>query len=329
MKLRHVESTLRSRAISYGCRALALLGSLLFLGVSLAQQREFSKAEIKVTHVAGNLYLLQGARGNIAASIGDDGVVLVDDGESPLLAPKIAAALESIAPAGKVIRYVFNTHYHYDHTGGNGAFARQGATIIGHENLRARMLQGGTGGNGGSIHITIEPAEKSAVPMVTFDHVASVYLNDEEIRAVHLPTGHTDGDAIVFFPKENVVDMGDDYVRYGFPFIDVDAGGSVQGMIAACQFAIEKLPADARVIPGHGEISTVAELRAYVQMLIETSSVISKALKTGKSLEQMGKDRLLAPWAKQYSTDIVSTDAFLEMLFYSLVKGGQHTPAAD
>ena len=306
-------------------RIVVTLGSLLFAAVpALAQEQDFSKVEVKVTAVAGNIYLLQGAGGNIAASVGEDGIVLVDDEFAPL-APKIAAALKSLGVTDKPVRFVINTHYHFDHTGGNAPFAGEGSTVIAHDNVRTRLISGGTAGNGGSVRITNKPADKAALPVITFDHDVSVHLNGEDIRALHFPAGHTDGDAIIFFPKANVVHMGDDYVRYGFPFIDVDAGGSVQGMIKACDAVIALLPADVKVIPGHGQLSNLDEMREYVRMLKETSAAVAKALKAGKTLEQMKQAQLLAPWGKKYSGDFISTDTFTETLYNSLSQSG-HTP---
>jgi glyoxylase-like metal-dependent hydrolase (beta-lactamase superfamily II) len=283
-----------------------------------AQEQDLSKVEIKVTKVAGNIYLLQGGEGgNMAASVGEDGIVLVDDEFAPL-ATKIAAALKKIGITDKPVRFIINTHYHFDHTGGNLPFANQGTTIIAHDNVRTRLASGGTAGNGGALHFDAAPADKAALPVITFDHDVSVHLNGEDVRALHYPSGHTDGDVIIFFPKANVVHMGDDYVRYGFPFIDVQAGGGVEGMIKACEGAIEKLPADVKVIPGHGELSTVAEVREYVKMLKDTSAVIEKAIRAGNTLEQMKGEKLLAAWSQKYSNDFVDTDTFIETLYNSL-----------
>ena len=279
---------------------------------------DLSKTEIKVTQVSGNVYMLQGSdAGNIAALVGGDGIVLIDDEYAPL-ATKIASALKSIGITDMPVRFIINTHYHYDHTGGNLAFGSQGSTIIAHDNARARLASGGTAGNGGTVHFDMPPAKKAALPVITFDHDVSVHLNGEDIRALHYPAGHTDGDAIIFFPKANVVHMGDDYVRYGFPFIDVQAGGSIEGMIKACEGAIERLPSDVKIIPGHGEVSNVAEVREYVKMLKDTSAVIEGAIKAGKTLDQMKREKLLAPWSTTYSNEFVDTDAFIDTLYNSL-----------
>ncbi|HLZ93522.1 MAG TPA: MBL fold metallo-hydrolase [Candidatus Acidoferrum sp.] len=299
-----------------------LVGWMLVGGLALArpgakgQEPDFSKVEIKATKVSGNIYMLQGAGGNIAASIGDDGIVIVDDQFAPL-ADKIQAALKSLGVTDKPVRFVINTHYHGDHTGGNAPFSTAGSTVIAQDNVRKRLMSGGTAGNGGSIKMENKPAEKAALPIITFEHDVTVHLNGEDIRALHFPSGHTDGDSIIFFPKNNVVHMGDDFVRYGFPFIDVASGGSVQGMIAAMEKATAQLPADVKVIPGHGQLSNLDDVRAFTQMLKETSAVVQKALDEHKTLEQMKQEKILEPW-KKFSGDFVNADTFIETLYNSL-----------
>ena len=280
------------------------------------QGQDFSKVQIKATKVSGNIYMLEGAGGNIAASIGEDGIVIVDDQFAPL-ADKIQASLKSLGITDKPVRFVINTHYHGDHTGGNAPFANSGSTVIAQDNVRKRMATGGTAGNGGTIHMENKPAEKAALPIITFEHDVTVHLNGEDIRALHFPAGHTDGDSIIFFPKNNVVHMGDDFVRYGFPFIDVSSGGSVQGMIAAMEKATAQLPADVKVIPGHGQLSNLDDVREFTKMLKETSAIVQKALDEHKSLAQMKQDKILEPW-KKWSGDFVNADVFIETLYNSL-----------
>lgn len=163
----------------------------------------------------------------------------------------------------------------------------------------------------------VKPAEKAALPVITFEHDVTVHLNGEDIRALHFPAGHTDGDAVIFFPKNNVVHMGDDFVRYGFPFIDVMSGGSVQGMIAAMEKVSSQLPPDVKVIPGHGAISNLDDVRAFVAMLKETSAAVQKAINEKKTLEQMKQEHILEPW-KKWSGDFVDQDKFIETLYNSL-----------
>ena len=299
-----------------------LVGLMLVTAAAFAaapawgQGQDFSKVQIKATKVSGNIYMLEGAGGNIAASIGEDGIVIVDDQFAPL-ADKIQASLKSLGITDKPVRFVINTHYHGDHTGGNAPFANSGSTVIAQDNVRKRMATGGTAGNGGTIHMENKPAEKAALPIITFEHDVTVHLNGEDIRALHFPAGHTDGDSIIFFPKNNVVHMGDDFVRYGFPFIDVSSGGSVQGMIAAMEKATAQLPADVKVIPGHGQLSNLEDVREFTKMLKETSAIVQKALDEHKSLAQMKQDKILEPW-KKWSGDFVNADVFIETLYNSL-----------
>src|ERR1700688_2624975 len=294
-----------------------ILGAALVVCAGLrAQNKDFSKVEIKVTKVSGNIYMLEGEGGNIAASVGEDGIVIVDDQYAPL-ADKIQAALKNIKITDKPVRFVINTHYHGDHTGGNEPFANAGSTVIAQDNVRKRLETPGIAGNGSSIKMETKAAPKGALPVITFEHDVTVHLNGEDIRALHFPAGHTDGDAIIFFPKNNVVHMGDDFVRYGFPFIDVTSGGSVQGMIEALEKASAQLPADVKVIPGHGALSNLDDVRAFVKMLRETSTVVQKAIDDHKTLEQMKQEKILTPWAK-WTGDFVNEDAFIETLYNSL-----------
>ena len=292
--------------------AMAMLGSR----AASAQEPDFSKVQIKVSKVSGNIYMLEGAGGNIAASVGEDGIVIVDDQFAPL-AEKIQAALKDLGVTTKPVRFVINTHYHGDHTGGNEAFNNAGSTLIAHQNVRKRLETGGTAGNGGSIKTVQKAASRNALPIITFEHDVTVHLNGEDIRALHFPSGHTDGDSIIFFPKNNVVHMGDDFVRYGFPFIDVASGGSVQGMIAATEKVAAELPADVKVIPGHGALSNMDDVKAFTKMLKETSAVVENALDNHKTLEQMKQEKILAPWEK-FSGSFINSDAFIETLYNSL-----------
>jgi cyclase len=280
---------------------------------ALAQQQDYSKVEIKVSKISGNVFMLQGAGGNIAASIGDDGIVIVDDQFAPL-ADKIRAALRGVTD--KPLRFIINTHYHFDHTGGNVPLHKE-ATIIAHDNVRKRLASGTVLGNGGALRMeqAADPAE--ALPVITFQHDVTVHLNGEDIRALHTPHGHTDGDSVVFFPQSNVVHMGDNFVTYGFPFIDLMGGGSVSGMIEGLEAALKQLPADVKVIPGHGPVSNLEDVRQYIQMLRETRAVVEKGVKSGKTLEQLKEEKVLDPW-KKLSGAFVSTDLFIETLYNDL-----------
>ena len=269
-------------------------------------QRDFSKVEIKIEKVAGNVSMLTGAGGNIAATAGPDGIAIVDDQFAPL-APKIHKALATLSP--KPPRFVINTHWHFDHTGGNASFA-EAAAILAHENVRKRLQSGG--------HIAdmdLAPAP-AGLPVVTFQQGLSLWWNGEEIRAIHVQPGHTDGDTIVWFTKSNVVHMGDDFVTYGFPFVDLESGGSVRGLIATLDAVLPQIPKDAKIIPGHGNISTVDDVRKYRSALEEMVTLVQKGLASGKSVEQLQKEHVLAAWEPTWQAKdaFVTADKFIETI---------------
>ena len=288
-----------------------LLWCLIVLAfVAAAQGQDFSKVQIKVTKVAGSVYMLEGAGGNIGVSVGEDGIVIVDDQFAPL-AEKIQAALRQITD--KPVRFVINTHWHFDHTGGNAYFQKQGP-IIAQENVRERMKNGAN-----LLGTEVKPAPKEALPIITFNDRATVHLNGEDIRAIHFPHGHTDGDAVIFFPQSNVVHMGDDFVTYGFPFIDLASGGGVRGMIAAVEKVMATVPADAKVIPGHGQLSTVADMKPFVAMLKDCMGRVQKGIDRGKTLEQLKQQKVLAGyeiWGGEGK--FITTDKFIETLYNDL-----------
>jgi glyoxylase-like metal-dependent hydrolase (beta-lactamase superfamily II) len=264
---------------------------------AVAQQRDFSKVEIKVTPVAGKVYMLEGAGGNIGASVGEDGILLVDDQFEPL-APKIRVAVQGIAGGGGgKIKFVINTHWHGDHTGGNQVFGLE-APIIAQANVRRRLsTEQSVLGN------KVPPSPKQALPVITFDQAVSVHWNGEEIKVVHFPHGHTDGDSVVFFTGSNVVHMGDDFFAGQFPFVDLGTGGSVQGLIDDVAKALTLVPADAKVIPGHGPLSTRADLERFHAMLVASTDVVRRRMKAGESLEKIQAEGLpaeLAPWGKGF-----------------------------
>jgi len=292
---------------------LRLATLLVFATIAFAQNQDFSKVQIKVTKVAGTVYMLEGAGGNIGASVGEDGIVVVDDQYAPL-ADKIQAALKGITD--KPVRFIINTHYHFDHTGGNEFFQKQ-APIIAQDNVRKRLAADTIAGNGSSVKMEMKAVPPGALPIITFDHDVTVHLNGEDIRALHFPAGHTDGDSVIYFPKSNVVHMGDDFVTYGFPFIDVDSGGSIDGMIAGVEGAIAQLPPDVKIIPGHGPLSNLDDVRAFVKMLKETRAAVQQALDKKMTLAQMKEQKILDPW-KKFNGEFISTDAFLETVYNSL-----------
>ena len=293
-------------------RATLRVGLALALAAlpALAQQQDFSKVEVKVVPVSGNIYMLQGSGGNIGVSAGSDGVLIVDDEYAPL-AEKIRAALKGINP-GK-LKFVLNTHFHGDHTGSNPVFGPE-ALIIAHDNVRKRLVSGSTiMGN------ETKPMEAAGLPVVTYADSASVHFNGEEIKAIHFPHGHTDGDSVIFFTKSNVVHMGDDFFNGFFPFVDLDSGGSVQGMTEGVAKVLAQIPANAKVIPGHGPLSDVEGLRKFHRMLVETTAVVQKQVKAGKKLDQIQAAGLPAEW-KDWGTGFIKTNFWIETIYNSLKK---------
>lgn len=281
----------------------------VFVAVSaFAQQQDFSKVQMKVIRVAGNVYMLQGAGGNIGVSVGDDGIVIVDD-QFAALAPKIKEALKAITD--KPVKYVINTHYHGDHTGGNEIFGREG-TIVAHENVRKRLENGTTVfGN------KIPPASKGALPVITFNDRATIHVNGEDVRIIYLPNGHTDGDAMVEFTKSNVVHMGDDFFNGTFPFVDRENGGSIKGLIANLDAVLAKMDNNAFVIPGHGPLGNKAVLDGFRDALKGTVAIMNEAIKAGKTLEEVKKERTLVAW-EHLASEFVTLEIYEEGLYKEL-----------
>jgi len=281
---------------------------LLLIASAAVAQQDFSKVEVKATKVAGSVWVLVGSGGNIGVSVGDDGIVMIDDQYAPL-APKIEAALKTIT--NKPVRFILNTHYHGDHTGGNEHFGKT-APIVAHENVRKRLASGSARRG-----TTIPPSPAGALPVLTFNDHVTIHLNGEDVRAVHMPHGHTDGDAVVWFTKSNVVHMGDDFFNGFFPFVDRENGGSVRGLIANLDKVLATIPDDAKVIPGHGPLSDKNGLRAFAAVLKATSAAVEQGLAAGKSLEQLKAEKALAPW-ESWGTGFIKTDDWMKTLYDEL-----------
>ncbi|MGH9555590.1 MAG: MBL fold metallo-hydrolase [Terriglobales bacterium] len=284
---------------------------LVLLSTAWAQQTDWSKIEIKVQKVAGSVYMLTGSGGNIGVSVGEDGIVVVDDQYAPL-APKIQAALKGITD--KPVRFILNTHWHFDHVGGNAAFSKLG-TIVAHENVRQRLESGGHTRFG-----DVPPAVPEALPIITFNDQLVVHLNDEDIRAIHFPRSHTDGDIAIGFKPSGVLHMGDLFFNGMFPFIDVDSGGSVKGLIASIERVLALDPGEAKIIPGHGPLATRDDLKAYLEMLRGTSGAVEAAIKQGKTLEQMKQEKVLAAWEEKWGKGFLTANDFIEILHGSLTQ---------
>jgi glyoxylase-like metal-dependent hydrolase (beta-lactamase superfamily II) len=285
--------------------------ALCFCAVATPAQ-DFSKVEIKATKVAGSVYMLEGSGGNIGVSVGPDGILIVDDQFAPL-ADKIKAALRKLGD-GK-LKFVLNTHYHGDHTGGNIIFGPD-APIIAQTNVRKRLSEEQ---KSKFFNRTTPPSPKEALPVITFDQSISVFFNGEEIKVIHFPHGHTDGDSVIFFTGSNVVHMGDDFFAGRFPVVDLEAGGDVEGLINNVGGIVERLSKvpGVKFIPGHGPLSDIDGLKAYHRMLVETTDIVRRRMAAGKTLDQIKAEGLPEEW-KSWGTGFIKTDVWITLIYNSL-----------
>ena len=273
-----------------------------------AQQRDFSAVENEAIRVADGVYMLTGSGGNIGLSIGEDGPFVIDDQFAPLT-EKIQAAIAELTSGA--VRFVLNTHWHGDHTGGNENFGEAGAMIVAHENVRKRMnpeefreVMGNT-----------NQAPPDALPVVTFSDAVNMYWNGENIHVFHVAPAHTDGDAIVHFVNANVFHMGDTFFRGRYPFIDVNSGGNVNGVIHAADRVLSLVDSNTKIIPGHGPLSTPEDLQAYRNMLITVRDRVRVLVNEGRSADEIVA---AAPTADLNATWGSNPDGFVRNVALSL-----------
>jgi cyclase len=262
---------------------------------------------VKTTKVNGNIYMLQGRGGNVGALVGSDGILIVDD-DYKVVSEKLRAALKDLG--SEKPRFIFNTHWHGDHTEGNQVFG-QDSIIIAQTNVRKRLSQVNS-----IFGEAVQPYALAALPMITFTESMTVHFDGEEVRAVYYPNGHTDGDSVIFFKNANVVHLGDHFFAGRFPFVDLENGGSVQGMINNVGMLIKQIPVDAKLIPGHGGLSTLDDLKNYHQTLMETAKIVQDAMKKKKTLDEIKKMGLPDKY-KDYGSGFIKTDAWIETVYKS------------
>lgn len=265
---------------------------------------------VKTIKVSGNVYMLQGRGGNVGAVVGMEGILIVDD-DYKAMSAKLAAALKELG--SEKPRFVLNTHWHGDHTEGNEFFGKD-STIVAHVNVRKRLLDPPV-----IFGRTTAPYQSFALPIVTYTESMSIFINGEEVRLVHFPNGHTDGDTVVFFKNANVVHFGDNFFTGRFPFVDIDSGGSVQGLINNIATLIAQVPADAKLIPGHGPVSTLEDLKAYHQTLVDTSKLIQAEMKKGKSVDEIKKAGLPEKY-KDWGSGFIKSDFWIDTVYRSYSK---------
>ena len=302
--LPHSSVRLRTSALT-----LALLVSLA--PVAWAQQN-FEAVQIDVVEVAPGVLMLVGQGGNIGVSYGADGVFLVDDQFAPLT-EKILAAIRTVSDMP--VRFVLNTHWHGDHTGGNENLGARGALIVAHENVRSRMS---VEQFMGTVRGSVPAAPEGALPVITFTDAMTFHWNGEVIHVFHAMKAHTDGDAIVHFRNANVVHMGDTYFNGMYPFIDVNSGGNIEGIIAVADAVLALSDGDTRIIPGHGPLSNRAELSAYRNMLVEVRAQVEDLIAQGKTQEEIVAARVTQDLDADWGGGFMNPDTWIGLVYMSV-----------
>jgi cyclase len=279
------------------------------------QEQDMSAVQIETVKVAPGIAMLAGRGGNIGVCYGEDGVVLIDDEYAPLT-DKIKAAVGALSD--KPIRFLLNTHWHFDHTGGNENLGKGGVVIVAHDNVRKRMsveqfIE--------AMNLKVPASPRLALPIVTFNDTVTFHMNGDDMLAFHVPPAHTDGDTVVRFQKANVVHMGDVLFNGSYPFVDLSSGGSVDGMIAAVNQVLGMIDAETKIIPGHGPMADRTALRSYRDMLVTARSRVEPLLAGGKTLEEVKAAQLTKDLDEVWGKGFVKGDRFVESVYKSLAQG--------
>ena len=286
--------------VAAGCLATTLEG------------QDVSQVQIKVIPISGGVYMLEGAGGNIGLSVGDDDAFLVDDQYAPLT-PKIRAAIATLTQ--KPVRFLLNTHWHSDHSGGNENMKGAGAIIVAQENTRRRM---GTEQFLEAFKQRVPASPAAALPVITFTEAMTFYVNGDSVRATHVRNAHTDGDVLVVFQKANVIHMGDTFFNGAYPFIDVSTGGSARGTIVAADRALAMSNAQTRFIPGHGPLGNRADLIAYRNVVKTVTDRVARHIAQGRTLKQVLAAKPSAEFDAKWGTGFIKPEPFITILYSSL-----------
>ncbi len=291
------------------------LALLALPGASASAQDDWESVQIETVSVRDGLYMLVGRGGNIGLSVGADGTFLVDDQYAPLTG-KIEAAIRKVSE--DPVRFLVNTHWHGDHTGGNENMGKTGVLIVAHENVRKRM----------SVeqflslwNEKVPASPQGALPVVTFTDAVSFHMNDDEIRAFHVAPAHTDGDSVIAFTKANVIHMGDLFFNGRFPFVDLDSGGSVAGILAAADRVLALADERTRIIPGHGALAGRAELKTYRDVVAAAREKVAALVKAGRSKQEVVAAKPTAEWDATWGTGFIKGDVFAGILYESVKAG--------
>ena len=277
-----------------------------------SQEDRFAGVQITTEQVVPGIYMLVGMGGNIGVSVGEDGVFMIDDQFAPLT-DKITAAIAALSD--QPIRFLINTHWHYDHTGGNENLGKQGVLIVAHDNVYERMSRDT---EIGAFKQVVPAAPKAALPVITFNDNVTFRLNGEEIQAVHYRNSHTDGDSVIRFKNANVIHMGDIWFNGAYPFIDVSSKGSIDGVINSIKALIELADDNTRIIPGHGPLGDRQGLRGYLEMLETVRDRMKKLIAEGKSLDQIIELKPNADYDEAMGKGFINPEQFLRNLHSDL-----------
>jgi glyoxylase-like metal-dependent hydrolase (beta-lactamase superfamily II) len=301
-------------------QSAAFAAALLLAGAAAAQQAppttppppDFSKVEIKTTNLGDNVYMLEGQGGNITVAVAKDGIIMVD-GEFAPLHDKIKAAIAAVSPLP--VKYLINTHFHGDHTGGNAPFASDGAEVIADPNVKTRLAAGGISGLTGA---TVPPVSGDALPSKTYTNRFKIMMRGRVADLTHAPNAHTDGDTYVWFKTANVLSTGDIFTNGRYPFIDYGAGGNIKGLIAAVDTFLKLTNAKSRIVPGHGPIADKAALTEYRAMLVTARDRMAALVKQGKTEDEVQAAKPFADLDAKWAANEQNRKTFVRVVYHSL-----------
>ncbi|MEM8720122.1 MAG: MBL fold metallo-hydrolase [Cyanobacteria bacterium P01_G01_bin.39] len=282
--------------------------------IAYAQDQDFTQVEIQTIPVAENVYMLTGEGGNIGVAAGDDGVLLIDDQYAPLTG-KIKAAVEQISE--QPIKFLLNTHWHFDHTGGNENLGNAGVVIVAHDQVYTRMS---TDQFIEAFGRDVPASPPAALPKITFNDTATFHLNGQTILGFHVKSAHTDGDTVIHFPDVDVIHTGDIYFNGLYPFIDTSSGGSIEGMIQGVDKILALAGADTKIIPGHGALSNRAELETYQQMLKAVKAKTESAIAQGLTLEEFIASNPTAEFDQAWGQGFLKPEDFQSIVYQDLAQ---------